>query len=288
MAHRIGVCSWSLRPRSSSDLAASLDRIGIRAVQIALGPLVDDEPTWARTIDDLRCGGIDVISGMMAMAGEDYSTLESIARTGGVRPDSTWPANRAHAQRVAQLAGSAGLQLVTFHGGFVPESRSDPQRAVMLERLRIIADLFSARGVGVALETGQETARTLIDALHELNHPNVGVNFDPANMILYGQGDPVEAIGHLAAHVRQVHIKDALPAAAAGAWGEEVPVGRGTVQWPRFVAVVAGLRPTVDLVIERESGEDREGDIGSARDLLARLGVPDESRSPLLRGTARA
>jgi sugar phosphate isomerase/epimerase len=138
----------------------------------------------------------------------------------------------------------------------------------MIERLRFVADAFAERGVDVALETGQETAETLLGVLEELQRPNVGVNFDPANMILYGMGEPVEALGRLAPAVRQVHVKDALPTEVAGTWGTEVPAGRGAVRWRAFFDVAMAISPPVSFVIERESGADRLDDIAAARDLI--------------------
>jgi sugar phosphate isomerase/epimerase len=83
-------------------------------------------------------------------------------------------------------------------------------------------------------------------------------------MILYGMGDPVEAIRSLAPHVMQVHIKDALPAATPGEWGSEVPVGEGAVDWDGFFDALAECTPDAPLMIEREAGENRVGDIESA------------------------
>src|SRR5207244_3794505 len=102
-----------------------------------------------------------ILSGMMAMKGEDYSTLESIRRTGGVRPDEHWPENLAAAAANARIASALGMRLVTFHAGFLPDDRADPTRRAMLDRLRAIADAFAQRDIAVALETGQETAGTL-------------------------------------------------------------------------------------------------------------------------------
>ncbi|MAB72527.1 MAG: xylose isomerase, partial [Planctomycetaceae bacterium] len=104
-----------------------------------------------------------------------------------------------------------------------------------------------------------------LDALAELGHENVGVNFDPANMILYGMGDPVDAIRLLADHVVQVHAKDATPTETPGTWGGEVPLGTGAVDWNRFLEVVATLDESIDVVIEREAGDAREDDILAAR-----------------------
>ena len=266
---RIGVCSWSLEPASGRELIDALGRLGIGTVQLALNPIIEGRPGWRRAIDELRDAGVDIASGMIAMAGEDYSTLESIRRTGGVRLHETWLANRRRVEAAAGLVAASGIGLVTFHAGFLPPGKKDPDRGVMLDRLRMIADLCAARDVSIGLETGQETAETLAAYLQELDRPNVGVNFDPANMILYGIQQPLEALGRLSPHVRQVHIKDALPAQRPGLWGKEVRVGAGAVNWDAFFVTALAIRPPVDFVIEREAGRTREADIAAARDLIS-------------------
>ena len=205
---------------------------------------------------------------MLEAVGEDYSTLESIRRTGGLLPDETWPKTRERAERVADLAGQAGIGLVTLHAGFIPHEASDPQRGTVLRRLEELADRFAGCGVRVGLETGQENAPTLHAALSELEHENVGVNFDPANMILYGMGDPVQSLRQLGNHVLQVHAKDALPSGNTGEWGTEMPLGEGAVDWKAFLSEVLSLAKTPDVLIEREGGDARETDIARARDLL--------------------
>jgi sugar phosphate isomerase/epimerase len=267
----LAACSWSLRTASPDELADALARCGLDAVQLALVPCAEEPAAWGDAVARLRARGIRVVSGMLATVGEDYSTLESIARTGGVRPDDTWPATRARAEAVAALAGRARIGLVTFHAGFIPHDRADPGRRAMVARLREVADRFAAHGVQVAFETGQEDAATLLGALEEIAHPNVGVNFDPANMILYGMGDPVAALRALAPHVVQVHVKDAVPTQVPGTWGKEVVAGTGAVDWAAFLAEVARLPRAVDLVIEREAGPTREADISAAARLVRRL-----------------
>jgi len=267
-SHRLAACSWSLRPRNPDQLIELARRTGLNAVQLALSPIVAEPSVWGGTVGALGEAGITILSGMMQTAGEDYSTLQTIARTGGVRPDGTWPANEVHAAAVADLAAAAGIRLVTFHAGFIPEDTGDPERVKLLRRLRIIADLLGERDLRLGLETGQETADTLLDALGELDRPNVGVNFDPANMVLYGKGDPVDALRKLAPRVVQIHIKDALPAETSGSWGTEVPVGQGCVDWPAFFATALAIDPPVDLIIEREAGDDRLSDIRAAVELV--------------------
>jgi sugar phosphate isomerase/epimerase len=268
MPGRIGVCSWSLRPESPEDLAEKVRACGLDAVQLALTPLVADDRALDATLAALAGAGIEVLSGMMATAGEDYSTLETIRETGGLRPDARWEENRALARAVARAARRARVRLVSFHAGFLPEERGSAERAALLARLRAVADAFAAEGVAIALETGQERADVLLDVLADLERPAVGVNFDPANMILYGMGDPTAALDALAPRVLQVHVKDARRARVPGTWGSEVPVGEGEVGWPGFADLVRARRPDVDLLIEREAGDRRIEEVRAARALL--------------------
>ena len=271
---RVGVCSWSLQPGSALELAARVRECGLDALQLALDPLRTGALPKPEVRAALEEAGIVILSGMMAMAGEDYSTLASIRRTGGVVPDATWAENVAAAAANARLARALGIGLVTFHAGFVPPAAEDPRRGTLVARVAALARCFAREGVAVALETGQEGGDTLLELLAELDAAgagDVGVNFDPANLILYGMGDPVAALRRLAPFVRQVHIKDAVPAVQAGEWGTEVPVGEGAVDWRSFFRALQDARLAVDLLIEREAGDRRVADVRGARALVERL-----------------
>jgi L-ribulose-5-phosphate 3-epimerase len=264
----VGVCSWSLRPNGPRELATATSSCGVEGVQLALDPLRTGLWDTQETVAALNTAGIRILSGMMATKGEDYSTLDSIRATGGVRLDEHWDENLAAARANAALARRLGLTLVTLHAGFLPHDPRDPLRATMLDRLRRLIGTFAEQGITVGLETGQEDAPTLLSVLHELRAEPPRVNFDPANMILYGMGDPVAALRLLAPHVAQVHIKDALAATQPGAWGTEVPAGTGQVDWPAFFNVVRTLPDSVALIIEREAGENRAEDVRAARRLI--------------------
>jgi len=274
-ANRVGICSWSLRSGSSGELAQRVRKLALGHVQLALDPIREHRDGWGEveTLNALRRAGIVAVSGMMAMIGEDYSTLETIKLTGGVREDAAWDENLRACEGNARLARRLNIPLVTFHAGFIPHERGRG-RDTMIDRLRMLTDRFDDHGIRVAFETGQETADTLVDALDELDRPHAGINFDPANMILYGMGDPppAAALARLAHRVVQVHIKDATPTSTPGTWGTEVRAGSGAVDWKAFVKAFRAAGLAADLVIERESGENRDADIAAAVELLARHG----------------
>lgn len=265
LTRRLAVCSWSLRPEDPHDLIAKLESTGIRRVQLALDPLRAAPEVWGDAAGLFQESGIAIVSGMFGCVGEDYSTLESIRLTGGIAPDETWDQNLANIHVAAGLAKQLELGLVTFHAGFLPHEPSSPDFAKMLQRLGEVAEVFSAEGIAVGLETGQETAASLAVLLEQLNRSDVGVNFDPANMILYGKGDPIQALRVLGSWIRQVHLKDATRTHQPGAWGSEVPVGEGDVDWSAFFGTLKELKYAGDFAIEREAGIHCVSDICAAR-----------------------
>ena len=273
VAERLAVCSWSLQPVDAEDLVAKLLAGGIRRVQLALDPLRESPRLWTWTERLFRRNNITIVSGMFGCVGEDYTTLATIRLTGGIAPDATWEQNCRNIQQAVGLAAGMGLKLVTFHAGFIPRQETDPAYMKMLNRLGEVAGRFAAAHIALGLETGQETASALAALLQKLRCPNLGVNLDPANMILYNQGDPVEALRVLAPWIRQVHIKDATRARVAGTWGEEVPAGAGAVDWRAFFATLQQLNYPGNFVIEREAGTRRMLDIIAARALVEKYFV---------------
>ena len=263
LSDRLAVCSWSLQPATPAELIGQLNEIGINKIQLALCPLVND-PAWADAGAQLAEAGVEIVSGMFGTKGEDYSTLEAIKITGGIVPDETWDDNWAHIQKVIPMAVSLGVTFVTFHAGFLPEDPADPSYEKLSGRLSQIAEAFAAAGVDLGLETGQEGAETLKGFLERLGAANLGVNFDPANMILYGKGEPVAAVETLMPFVRQVHIKDAIPTETPGQWGAEMVVGTGEVNWSAFLGALEQGGFDGHMAIEREGGDQRAADIATA------------------------
>lgn len=268
---RLAVCSWSLQPQGPAELLAHLKTLGLPRVQIALDPIRTQPQVWGDFASACKAAGVTMVSGMFGTVGEDYSTLDSIRRTGGLVPDATWDENWRNVQATAKLARQLGLKLVTFHAGFLPHEETDPEFTKLRDRIRQVADVFAAEAIDLGFETGQESADTLRAFLQKLGCRNVGVNFDPANMILYDKGNPLEAMRVLGPWIRQVHIKDATKTLVPGTWGEEVVVGTGQVHWKGFFRTLKELGFTGYCAIEREAGNQRVEDILAARKFVESL-----------------
>jgi L-ribulose-5-phosphate 3-epimerase len=271
LTERLAVCSWSLQPANPRQLIEHLKAIGIDRVQIALDPIRSEPAVWGDFASLAQQQGIAMVSGMFGTLGEDYTTMKTIRQTGGIVPDATWADNWRNIQTTAKLAAKLGLPLVTFHAGFLPHDDRDPGFAKLRDRLRQVADAFSGEQIDLALETGQETGPALKHFLEVLERRNVGVNFDPANMILYDKGDPISALETLTPWLKQVHVKDARRTKETGTWGDEVTVGTGEVAWRKFFAVLGRIGFNGNLCIEREAGTQRVEDIRTARQFVESL-----------------
>ncbi|MEI6605290.1 MAG: sugar phosphate isomerase/epimerase family protein [Verrucomicrobiota bacterium] len=268
---RLAVCSWSLRPTDPADLANQLQDLGILRAQLDLDPLRENPAVWRELPAVLADAGIEVVSGMFRTVGEDYTSLESIRLSGGLVPDATWDANWANLQVTVQNARRLGIHIVMTHAGFLPHEPSDPAFAKLLERMRQVARLFADNGLTLCCETGQESATALVSFLDHLAEPNVAVNFDPANMLLYNNGDPIAALRTIGQRVKSCHLKDATVTLTPGTWGAEVPIGSGHVDWPAFFTTMADIDYRGYFCFEREAGAARAADIAAGRDHITNL-----------------
>ena len=268
-AERIGVCSWSYQ-RPLREVADEMAKIGVKGIDLALTPFVapdgrhgveEGEEALAFAKAQFASGAWRLFATMISFPQEDYSTLDTIRKTGGVVPDDCWPRNREIAAAAAELSGSLGAPYMLFHAGFLDES-NPAAYAAYVERVSFVRDACARAGVQLILESGQETAEDLARFLRDV--PGLYVNFDPANMILYGKGRPMEALETLVPWIRKIHVKDADATAVPGTWGTERPWGEGQVGGAAFIDALNGLGFTGNLTIEREGGDDRVGDIARA------------------------
>ena len=274
-ADRVGVCSWSFRLPMDA-VAAEMKKLGLKRIHLALQPFLEggsrhgagEDAASLEKVKARIASGEWVLSGtMIGFPQEDYSTLETIKKTGGVVPDDVWEANKKIVRAGAKLSAELKSPLLALHAGFLDES--DPVALKKYtERVKFIVDTCGEAGVPVAFETGQETAEDLAHFLSSM--PGAGVNFDPANMILYGKGDPVEAAKTLAPWIRHIHVKDAIKTKTPGTWGTEVPWGDGEVNQSAFLGALEAAGYTGAFAIEREGGDNRVGDIALAAQRLLR------------------
>jgi sugar phosphate isomerase/epimerase len=251
----IGVCSWSLQVKSIPELKGFCDRLGVSLVQIACGDphhaAWDEGDAMPRAA---LASGLTLGGAMLGFPGEDYTTPLTIEKTGGfgdpaLRPERlerlNWALDRAVALKLADL---------TLHAGFIPEV-GEPARKPYLDTLGQVSQRAADKGVTIAFETGQESAALLRRTLDDLQCPNLKVNFDPANMILYDKDDPVAAVELLGPDIRSVHMKDAIRTKRPGTWGDEVPLGQGQVGMKRFLEALKRVGYRGPLFVEREVGD---------------------------------
>lgn len=225
----------------------------------------------------LESAGIELTVVFSGFAGESYADIPTTAQTVGLVPEETRAARLQEIKEIADFANQLGCKTVGTHIGFVPEDTTSESYQGLISVTREFLDYIAKNGQQLNLETGQETADHLLSFIADVERDNLFINFDPANMILYGTGDPIEAlkkVGHL---VRSVHCKDGTwaPEGERGkTWGAEVPLGEGDVGMETYLRTLDELGYTGPLTIEREIPEDPEqqkADIGKAVDLLTEL-----------------
>lgn len=216
-----------------------------------------------------------IVTVFCAFPGESYADLPAVQATVGFVPAATRRQRVERTKAVSDFAAALGVDSIACHIGFVPEDREDPNYQGVLEVVREICDHAASHGQTFCLETGQEPADTLFHFLTDVGRANVGVNFDPANMILYGTGDPIQAAVVLSPFIRSVHAKDGeWPVKGVpGALGIEKPLGAGAVNIEAFIAKLKQLGYKGTLHVEREidDPEQKRADIAAAVALLKRL-----------------
>ena len=219
--------------------------------------------------------GIKITCVFAGFEGESYADIPTVKRTVGLMPRETRAARTTELKSIADFARELKVDVVGIHLGFVPHDKSDPEYREMLEITRDVCDHCKRNGQALHLETGQEPVDVLIEFLDDVERDNLFVNFDPANMILYGAGEPIPALEKLGSRVHSIHCKDATWSDKPGeTWGRETPLGEGDVDMAAFVKTLKKIGYDGPLTIEREIPEEptrQKAEIGGAIELLERL-----------------
>jgi len=275
--------AWPIGVFASVDagLGVHLDvakELGIPTVQVH-SPHVGTRTKAAadKFLAQCQAAGITVTCVFGGFEGESYADIPTTTNTVGLVPEATRSARAEEMKEISDFTKLLGCDAVGMHIGFVPSDRTSASYKSLIAITRDLLDHVAKNGQRLHLETGQETAEHLLEFIHDVERSNLFINFDPANMILYGTGDPIDAlkkVGHL---VRSVHCKDAKWAAEGvrgKEWGSEVALGEGDVGMDRYLRTLKEIGYTGPLTIEREIAHDRERqrrDIGTASALLQKL-----------------
>ncbi len=192
--------------------------------------------------------------------------------TVGLVPRETRAARIAQIKKGSDLAKQSGIAAVQTHCGFIPENPNDPVYKETVAAIREVTTYCKGNGQNFRYETGQETPITLVRTMLDVGTDNQGINFDLANLILYGKANPVDAIEIIAPYIQGIHAKDGLWPTNPKDLGKEVPIGEGKVDFPRIIARLKELDYRGAVTIEREiSGPQQVEDVLNAKKHLENL-----------------
>ncbi len=247
--------------------------LGLRCGQLGVpGDYQMDAAAWKAALEAENFKIVTVFAGYN---GESYADIPTVERTVGWIPPETRAERERRTYQISDFAAALGVGSIALHVGFVPEDKSDANYVAVRDMVRRVADYAARNRQTFALETGQEPAPILLKFFQDVDRPNLRINFDPANLILYGSGEPIEALGLLAKHVVTVHCKDGNwpPKDKPGALGTEMALGQGSVGIDRFIAKLKEIGYRGPLTIEREIEDQNQKlqDIKMAIGLLQRL-----------------
>lgn len=234
-----------------------------------------DEPSASKLHDQLASMEVACTAVFGGFDGESYADIPTVERTIGLVPEATRQSRLQEMFEIANFAKWLGCDTVALHLGFVPHDPSTLGYDGIVEVTRRLCDHCGTANQYLHLETGQETAEGLLTFIEKVDRSNLKINFDPANMILYGTGEPIEALRMVAKHVRSIHCKDGVWSDQPGVtWGREVPLGEGDVNIEAYLTTLKEIGYEGPLTIEREIPQDpirQRSEIGNAIELLTRL-----------------
>jgi sugar phosphate isomerase/epimerase len=269
----IGLMFWA--GDNALETLHRVKKYGVRAGQLGLPGELPLEGVAERWRDALEQEQFSTVTAVCSYVGEDYTDVPTVQRTVGLVPKSTRKERIARTKAVSDVATALGIESVACHIGFVPHNGDESLYAEIRDVTREICDYCAENGQAFTLETGQEPAKVLLKFFEDVARANLKINFDPANMILYGTGDPIEALGVLGKFVISVHCKDGdrPPLDKPTALGTERGLGEGSVDIPAFLSKLKEMGYTGILSIEREEPDEkkRAADIQKAVSLLKRL-----------------
>ncbi len=166
----------------------------------------------------------------------------------------------------SDFAKALGVKRIVTHMGFLPENPTSPDFNEVVATIKEIAEYCLANGQELLFETGQETPITLLRTIEAVGTGNLGINLDPANLIMYGKANPVDAIDVFGKYVMEVHGKDGVYPISGNDLGAEMKIGDGKVDFKALLSALKTLGYDGNIIIEREiSGDEQIKDILHAK-----------------------
>jgi L-ribulose-5-phosphate 3-epimerase len=258
---------------AGSDPEAAIRKVhafGFPTCQVGISALDADMPKRLRAaLDQYHIEATSLVAG--GPGPEVYDFYKGPLTIGFV-PREYREARIARIKQTSDFAKQCGVPAVQTHCGFIPENPNDALYKEAVEALRSVAAYCKQNGQNFRCETGQETPITLFRTIKDTGLDNIGVNFDAANLILYGKANPVDALEILGPLVQGVHAKDGLYPTDPRELGREVPIGQGKVNFPVFIKRLKEVGYRGPVTIEREiSGAKQAEDIRSSKAYLEKL-----------------
>ena len=250
----LGVIFWASSSKPATEQLQALKVLGLRCAQLGCSGEFDPTGKAAEWKAACESEAFTLLAVVAAYDGEDYADIPTVERTVGFIPPATRELREARTLALSDFAKEIGIPVFACHVGFVPHDKNHADYIAVQAMVRRICDHCATNGQNFHLETGQEPAGILLDFLIDTGKSNLAINFDPANMILYGTSDPIEAMEILKDHIRSVHVKDGEwpDKNKPGSLGAEKPLGEGSVGIARYIAKLKEIGYTGPLVIERE------------------------------------
>ncbi len=272
---------WQVGVFTSIDagLGVKLDvakELGVDTIQIHAPKSESRSPAHASAfLESISQMGITLTAVFGGFEGESYADIPTTAATVGLVPQGPRTQRLAEMKEISDYAKLVQCDVVALHLGYVPHDTSTQEYKDVVGVTQDLCQHIKANGQNLHLETGQESADDLVQFIADVGTDNLFVNLDPANMILYGQGDPIQALQKLGSLVRSVHCKDAKWSDQPGeTWGAEMPLGQGDVGMENYLRTLKDIGYTGSLTIEREIPQEPErqkAEIKHAVDLLKEL-----------------
>ena len=228
-----------------------------------------DEDSAHRLRKAATDSGVEITTIWAGMPGRYVWDFIEGPSTIGLIPPETRAMRLAALKKGSDFARKVGVDSITTHVGFIPENPGDPLYIPVVQALKEIAGYCAENGQSFWFETGQETPITLLRTIQDIGTSNLGVNLDPANLLMYGKANPLDSLDVIGTHVRGVHAKDGEYPTNGLQLGEEKPLGEGRVGFPALLDKLHALGFDGALTIEREiRGPQQIADIKKAKRYL--------------------